>query len=198
MIVKLLSLWKFVGSTSGHGIRNRCVSAFCNAVLNAHSQFSNTGRVLHLNDFSKLMRSFKKLQIFHVQSSYLKQRTNTNIPHAATSVQTHSLSLSYQTHKVLPTIQQQQLNIGYFCLLKSPSLGDIFTTEQQLFQKTFQLWIKNLFSPLNTSHEPRKLLTKLLLYTSPVQWPTSVHAQWKIFPTCDYFRLKPPTILNRK
>ena len=91
MIVKLLSLWKFVGSSSGHGIRNRCGSAFCNAVLNAHSQFSNTGRVLHLNDFSKLMRSFKKLQIFHVQSSYLKQRTNTNIPHAATSVQTHSL-----------------------------------------------------------------------------------------------------------
>ena len=68
-------------------------SAFCNAVLNAHSQFSNTGRVLHLNDFSKLMRSFKKLQIFHVQSGYLKQRTNTNIQHAATSVQTLSLSL---------------------------------------------------------------------------------------------------------
>jgi len=114
-------------------------SAFCNAVLNAHSQFSNTGRVLHLNDFSKLMRSFKKLQIFHVQPGYLKQRTNTNIQHAATSVKTlSSLSLSYQTHKVLPTIQQQ-LNIGYFCLLKSHSLGDIFTTEQQLFQKTFQL-----------------------------------------------------------
>ena len=93
MIVKLQSARRFVASSSGHGIRNRCGSAFCNAVLNAHSQFSNTGRVLHLNDFSKLMRSFKKLQIFHVQSSYLKQRTNTNIQHAATSVQTLSLSL---------------------------------------------------------------------------------------------------------
>lgn len=91
MIVKLQSSRRFVSSSSGHGIRNRCGSAFCNAVLNAHSQFSNTGRVLHLNDFSKLMRSFKKLQIFHVQSSYLKQRTNTNIQHAATSVQTLSL-----------------------------------------------------------------------------------------------------------
>ena len=93
VIVKLQSSRRFVASSSGHGIRNRCGSAFCNAVLNAHSQFSNTGRVLHLNDFSKLMRSFKKLQIFHVQSSYLKQRTNTNIQHAATSVQTHSLSV---------------------------------------------------------------------------------------------------------
>ena len=41
-------------------------------------------------------------------------------------------------------------------------LCDIFTTSS-FSSKNTQLWIKNLFFPLNTSHEPRKLLTKLLL-----------------------------------
>ena len=43
-------------------------------------------------------------------------------------------------------------------------LGDIFTTSRHsALSKTFGYWIKNPFFPLNTSHEPRKLLTKLLL-----------------------------------
>ena len=98
----------------------------------------------------------------------------------------------------MTSISHYKLRCGgeLFCWLKSRWYFHNKSPHSSALRKTFRHRIKNPFFPLNTSHEPGKLLTKLLL--SPGKCWRGLGASSENFPTRDYYRLNPPTIKNRK